>query len=127
MKNNQSYFDQCFSKSSAVSIVNAKNNPTPVLNYNDLPLDLFQDLNVGQLQGFIATKNCPNSKGAKSYFSKLGIKKWPNKATLNDARNDAMCLIKLAYESRNKSNIMALPSFADLFHTNQSSNCVLLS
>ena len=49
IRKNQVYFDHCSNQSSAICIVNIKNNAAPVLNYNNLLLDPFKDLNVGQL------------------------------------------------------------------------------
>ena len=56
-----------------------KNNSAPVLNFNNLLLDLFKDLKVDQLQGFIVTKNCQNLEEVKSYFSKSCIKNFQRK------------------------------------------------
>ena len=54
-------------------------------------------------------------KDVKSCLSKLSANKWPNKGTVADARNDVLCLIKLAFESRNKSTIMVVPSWEEVF------------
>ena len=43
------------------------------------------------------------------------MKKLPNKGTADDAKNEVFNLIRLAHESRNRENIMVLPSYQDLF------------
>ena len=45
----------------------------------------------------------------------MTLKKYPNKGTIDDTKNDVSNLIRLAFESRNGEKFIVLPSHQDLF------------
>ena len=57
---NDSFFDQCVSKYLKLKISNVAKNPCLIINNKLISISLFKGLNIGQLQGFIASKNVKN-------------------------------------------------------------------
>ena len=109
------FFHKHAEKSLKFSISKFQTFPSINLSNNYLPIDLFKELNCGQLQRYATAKNAKNLNGLKACFSKLSLKTWPSKVTLYDAKNEVSNLNRLAHESRNRENAMALPSHQDLF------------
>ena len=93
-----------------------KNNETYMcsINMNYLPIELFNELNIKQLRGFIATKNIKCLKELNSYFKCNSLSKQPNKGKVDHVMKGNNNLIKLAFDSHNKKNILVLKSFEEL-------------
>jgi len=85
------------------------------INFNHVPIEVFQELNVRQLTGFAAVRNITNIDDLKKYFDSIKINKWPNKGTLAEAMNGNLNLIKLAFDSRNECSKLILKTFNEIF------------
>ena len=68
-------------------------------------METFKFPNIGELEGYIGSKVGTNLDRIKEYLKTLNLKKWPKKGNIDDVKNNAMCLMKLAHECRTKKKL----------------------